>query len=217
MLKVKMFVAPCLVTFILSAASVAPASGDWFVGGTKLATGATAHLASKAAVDAGTIIRINNEFILIKVLCKGSLLGVSSAEIEGPSGARAQSLDFEQCETIEPKSSCALTSPTIETQPVKITAQAGSKAPEDRIIIAPATKTVLVGFNFETSCPIKEWVAKGPVTMRAPAGQTEAATFGVEELGSNENNSLEGAGVKTYLEGGKFLLALASGSKWSFH
>ena len=56
----------------------------------------------------------------------------------------------------------------------------------------------------------------GSVRVNAPTGQTEEELQAIEGQGSFENNSLEVAGDKSYIEGGKALLKLASGSKWSF-
>ena len=58
---------------------------------------------------------------------------------------------------------------------------------------------------------------KGEVTLGVPGATTESETHELEGLGSLENNSIAVGKDKAYLEGGKGLVRLASGSKWSFH
>lgn len=219
MVKVRPGIVAFFVFFIPSAAMTTSASADWFVGGTKLAAGATAGLASTAKVDTASIVRFNFLGVPFRILCKGSTLREEALEIIGINEGRAKSLSLEQCETIEPASRCELVEQptTIKTQPIKITTTKGPSAPEDRLIISPATKINLAIFEFVESCALREFGINGSVTMRLPTGQTEASEQPLEELGSVENNSAEVGGMKVFLEGGRMLLKLKSGSKWSFH
>ena len=92
-------------------------------------------------------------------------------------------------------------------------------SPADRVIFLPKTGTEFVTLEFVGgSCAIAgEKPVKGSVTVGASTGQTENTLQPIEGLGSKENNSLTIGGHPTFLEGGKALLKLASGSKWSFH
>ncbi len=208
-----------LIFFTLSLAAATSASADWFVNGTKLTAGATVGLAGTAKVDTPSTLHFIVALTSFKIVCKGKILRLEAPEIIGANEGKAKSLSFEQCETTEPATHCELLEQpaTIKTKPVKIKATTGPKSPEDRITFSPATKINLAFFEFEESCPLKEFGVNGSVTMSAPTGQTETAAQGIEGLGSVENNSLEVAGIKVYLEGGRALLNLANASKWSFH
>ena len=95
----------------------------------------------------------------------------------------------------------------------------GTKASGDRVTLAPQTKTTIAELPFkeENTCAFAGTEPlKGEVTLDAPTGQTDEASQAVEGLGSLENNSLEVAKDKAYVEAGKTVLKLASGSKWSF-
>lgn len=79
-------------------------------------------------------------------------------------------------------------------------------------------KTVAVLEIEGTSCAIAgEKPLTGEYTQDLDTGQTESTTHQLEGLGSIENHSLQLAGTEAYISGGDALIALESGSKWSFH
>ncbi len=88
-------------------------------------------------------------------------------------------------------------------------------------MLTPETKHVLavVPFTEGGDCALEgDQMILGAVTLAMKTGQTEESPQAIESLGSFENNSMEIVGDKTYVESGKALVRLASGStSWSFH
>jgi hypothetical protein len=208
-------------TLALSGIVVGSASANWFVNGTELK--GSAAIATAAAVDANTVLRINAGETNIKILCTGSTLETINSKIFGTKTAGAEKLIFKACETTEPATKCALTAqPTsITTEPLGVKIAGNRKAPEDRVALTPVSKQVFLNIPFnasDTACGIFDELIpiNGSLVMSMPRGETEAVAQLIEALGTTENNSLEVAGDKTYIEGTKVLLQLASGAKWSF-
>jgi hypothetical protein len=216
--KVKLTIAVLLAALTLSAVAASSASADWYVSGTKLATGATVGLATTAKVDTDQVIRIAALGSFIKILCNGTILLILRVQLDPPNVLLIEHLILEGCSTIEPATKCVLTNSQIETEPIKAVATKGAGS-SDRLTFTPATKTTFaqIPFSEKNTCLFNEpEPINGAFTVGAPTGQTEEVGQAIEDLGSTENNSLEVAGDKIYLEGGRVLLTLLSGSKWSF-
>jgi hypothetical protein len=178
---------------------------SWFVGGTKLPTGSKVELASKGEVYESSVLNVPT--LSLKVSCTG--LGVGG-EIIGESSGHA-ALAFEGCSEIEPKT-CRVNPSTVVTEPLTTTVTNGS-APDGKVLVTPRSGTLLTTLVFEGSCSLAgEKPVTGKVTLNAPTLQEELAEQVVEGLGSTENNSLEVAKNKAYIEKGKAGLALASGT-----
>jgi hypothetical protein len=150
----------------------------------------------------------------IKVGCSGPI-HLENAMIQHPDLALVDSIVFLNCDVIEP-ANCRLENLTIKTLPIEGLATLG------RITFKPKTKALFTELPFaeETPCAVGGLIpVKGSVTANTGSNNAEEAlTHTLQPLGSVENNSLEvGAGSKGFIEGATLLLALASGSKWSFH
>ncbi len=221
MLRAKTAVVVLYAVTGLSALGSTPASANWFVGGTELADGSKVGLATTAKVDTAEVTTLPK--LKIKVQCNTpTLANVEAPEIIGRNEVRAKSIIFEGCATIEPATGCPLEGQPsrVPTEPVKAVLTRGPAAPADRAVLTPQTKTLfaVVLFAEKDICAFegKEPI-QGAVTLALPTGQTEETSQAIEGLGSVENNSLELGGAKMFVERGKALSKLASGSAWSFH
>jgi hypothetical protein len=211
MLKAKILVAASVVTCSFSALYATSASAGWFVNGAELKT--SAALTTAEVID--QIPVFNVPMLPLKVACKGGTLVGVEPEIIAPSSVSERSVVFRECTVTEP-TACSLESPEIRTEP--ITAQVSLAAGESDKIVYSTTASHIAEFALGgTSCSIAgKKAVTGSVTERAPHGQLESSIETLEGLGSIENNSLDVANDVTYLEGGKALVKLTSGSKWSF-
>jgi hypothetical protein len=181
--------------------------------------GGATPLASTAKVDSFSKLALKVGTTNVKVECKGTLLSGTGLELMAVDEILATSITFEKCETTEP-AKCELEGqPTsIRTEPIRGFAKAAT-APADRITVIPATKNRLLTLPFKegNTCGLAtEEPLNGSVTLAMPTGQSEEVAQAIEGMGSIENNSLEAAGNKAFIEGGRTLLKLASGSKWDF-
>lgn len=218
MSKVKVIVMTLIASFAFGTVAVSSASAadEWFVNGTRLV--GSAALAQEAPLDTlGTLLVPN---LPLTIDCEGPLL-LLGAYIYNPARVLANAFDFENCSTLSP-AKCALSSSTIFTvgsdlQGIVTLAPSGGGA--GRL----AGKTGEPEFaNLDivgAECSIAgEKAVKGEVVFGAPGATTESETHELEGLGSQENNSLTvGGSNKAYIERGRALIRLASGSKWSFH
>jgi hypothetical protein len=220
--KAKLITAVMVAAVALSAATAGSATAaEWFVNGTKLS--GSAALAPTTSVVTPPVFNVVN--LKIKVQCNASSL-IHNVLIIVISGSESWEISeraiVSSCVTTEPGKGCELEGQpaNIELNPLTGTPTKGT-ASADRITYKPQTKGVLAELNFGESntCAFAgEEVLKGSYTLALPTGQSENVIQAAEALGSVENNSLElGAGNKVLIEGGKILLKLASGLKWSFH
>ncbi len=195
----------------------ASAASQWFVGGAALSGGKA--LSTTAKVDTAAVLNIPK--LKIKLTCLGPLLNATSPEIVATNTAKAKSLIFEGCKTLEPAIGCELEEnpQRIPTEPVTATATKAA-SPADRLLVKPQTKALFTSIKFKEKniCALegKESIS-GVVSINAPTGQSELQDQPIEGLGSFENNSLEIGGAKAYIEGGRELLLLATKELWSFH
>ena len=217
MSKVKVMVMALIASFAFGAVAVSTASAadEWFVNGTRLV--GSAALAEEAKLDTlGTLLAPG---LPLTVDCEGPLL-LLGAYIYNPAQVLARQFDFRNCFVLSP-AKCTLRSSTISTE---------GKDLQGTVTLAPGGGGAarLTGKTSEpqftvlelqgAECSIAgEQPVKGEVTFGAPVAATELATHELEGLGSTENNSLAVGKDKAYIEGGKALISLASGSKWSFH
>jgi hypothetical protein len=222
MSRVKVIMVALAAVFAFSAVAAGTASAEWFVNGTKLV--GSAALATTAKVDTDAVLRIAAPGGSVKILCSGTTLSGESPEIQGGTAeGMAKSLKFQGCSTIEPATKCELANQptTIETTPLRVLiSKVGGRSPLVSVTFHPLTKSVLTEIPFKetgNSCAFDEKEpVSGSLLVSAPTGETEEVEQAIEGLGTTENNSLQVAGDKAYIEGGRVLLKLASGSKWSF-
>jgi hypothetical protein len=217
MSKIKAIVVALFAVFALSAVAASSASADWFINGTKLV--GSAELATTAKVDTDFTLVINTA-TKIKILCTGNTLDALEPLIDSTNGFTARDLTFLGCSTVEPATKCILEGqPTsILTLPIEGFA---TKGPGNSVRghFKPTTKNQFATLQFSenNTCALSaEEPVNGSVTGGSENGQSEEVLHGLEALGTTENNSLEIAGVHAYIVGGKALLQLLSGSKWSF-
>jgi hypothetical protein len=198
------------------ASSAAQAAGNWFVNGTELAGKETVALSTTAKIDESTVLDVPS--LAIRITCSGGsekvLKGVKPY-IQAPNTGGAESLIFEGCSEVEP-TGCTIKEEKVETEPVVATLEKGSTT-LDKVKFVPGGKK-FANIDFLGTCSLAgEKPVNGAVTLHAPFGQTELVSQALLPLGTTENNSLELAGSKAYLEKGSALLLLAKGQKWSFH
>lgn len=217
MTKVKLLLTTCIAVLALSSLGVASASAmSWFVGGAQLPTGSKAALVSKAVLEQPAVLNVPG--LALKVSCTG--LSGEKAEIEGgTSKGKATALSFEGCSEVSP-STCKVSPSTIVTEPNIdwLTHLSGVTPPGVKWLIhREGTSNVLATVTFVGSCSFAgEKPVSGTVGLLASHGSSEEVSQLLEGIGSLENPSLEIGGNKAFIEGGKALLKLVSGSKWSF-
>ena len=208
-----LFAIVALSAMIASSASAA----GWHVNGTELAQGSKLALTTAATVDEDATLSLFPKGVKVKIKCEGTTLDGESPEIIGTNQGMAKALTFTGCKTTEP-TKCNLETETVATNPIKVFVTKGS-GEADVATFAPLSEETFtnIPFSAKNSCSLNEpEPISGSVRVKAPTGQTEEELQAIEGLGSVENNSLEIGGGKAYIEGGKALLKLTSGSKWSF-
>jgi hypothetical protein len=216
MSQVKIAMLAVAAMLVLSAISVTSASAGWFVNGTELKT--SAAISTAAALDEIPTISVPN--IDLEALCSGAALVGAKPEIIAGSTLKAESVKFLGCNVTKPSSGCSFSeaNATIATLPMVATLSLGS-GESDRIVFAPQTKSTItdVEMNESNECAFNGTEPiTGSYVENVPNGQLEGVSETLVGLGSVENNSLQSDGEKTYVEGGRALVKLASGSKWSF-
>jgi hypothetical protein len=84
--------------------------------------------------------------------------------------------------------------------------------------VDPRLRLPLLHIEFKGSCALMgEKPIGGKVVVDSRNGQSASIIQPLEPLGITENNSMEVAKDRAYVEKGKGLLKLASGLSWSFH
>ena len=220
MSRIKITVMALFAVVALSAmiASSASAAG-WHVNGTELGKNSKQALTTAAAVDTAATLSIVTKSETIQIKCTGTTLNGTSPEIIGTNEGMAKALTFTGCATTKPATKCTLSKTTVATNPIKVFVTKGS-GEADVATFDPLSEEPFAEIPFSetgNTCVFTEpEPINGSVRVNAPTGQTEEELQAIEGQGSFENNSLEIAKDKAYIEGGKALLKLASGSKWSF-
>jgi hypothetical protein len=199
-----------------SVLSVSSASAGWLINGTPL-TGSAA-LSTQALVDRDSTLLIPG--LGLSILCNGHFLDFTSPQLIGTDKFYASSLTFLGCSTITPTSCEIEGQPTaISTTAILALAHLWTKGGA-LLLITPETKTTFTNIEFKAGdeCAFKGLEpVTGSVVAGAPTGQSSLAAQSVTGLGSTEgNNSLQVGGQKAFIDGGLWLLTLASGAKWSF-
>jgi hypothetical protein len=217
MSKVKIIIAALFAVLALTAVAAGSASAaGWHVNGTELTGTQSAALSTTAVNDNPAVLNV--PALPLKITCKGSLTGVSPV-ITAPNSGSATSLTFHECSVVEP-TTCALSAPEIKTEAVTATVSTATGT-ADHILFKATSASKFTEFELTgSSCSISgKKAVKGTVVLKAATGQTESATQALEGLGSLEQgtDSLTTANDASYIEGGKALLKLESGAKWSFH
>ena len=205
------------LTLAVLTTSSATAAG-WHINGTELKKGSKEQLTTASTIDTAATLSIVAKSEKITVRCSGTTLDWTNPEIIGTNEGMAKSLTLTDCATTKPATKCALTSSSISTNPIKITVTKGAgESNIDTVKSLSEEPLVELGFSEKNTCAFSEsQPIAGTFRLNAPTGQTEEELQAIEGLGSIENNSLEISGDKVYLEGGKALEKLTSGSKWSF-
>ncbi len=213
MYRMKRALVVLVIGLTLGAVGAAQASAaSWFIGGVKLSTGSKVAVASKTVVDEKAVFNVPG--LGLKVSCAGST--AIAATLVGENKGESQGRTFEACSEIEP-STCKVEPSNIITEPLSTTLST-SISPTDRFLLVPKTGKTFATVLFRGSCSFAgEQPIKGAVIGKLATGQTEELAQAVEGLGSSENNSLEFDSNKMFIERGKALVTLVSGSKWSFH
>jgi hypothetical protein len=216
-MRLKLLVVALTATCAVSATALTGvASAEWQVAGAE-PSGGTAALASTAKVGTAFVLAVPSE--KVKVTCKGTQVRGTGLELSEPETLAGKSLVFEGCETTEPASNC-----TLVGQPISITSNAivGTVTPfggsAGEITIENPSKGAAIAslpFSGTNTCGFKtkESLA-GSVTVNAPTLQESLTSQPIEALGSSENNSLEMASKKTYLEAGSAQFKLPNNSKF---
>ena len=218
MSKTKATVVAVFAALMLSMVGAASASAaqNWFITGTELKAGTNELLANTAAVDEDAVL--NAPGLTLKVTCNSNILGGSKAEIEGGTAmGQAEALEFNGCTELTPPN-CNLVSSIIRTHPLLVLLLFTRRFPYISITFHLKTGNLFTELEFGGgTCPFAgAQGVKGSILIGAPTGGSEEVLQAIEGQGTTENNSLEIDGQKAYLEGGKALLKLASGLKWSF-
>jgi hypothetical protein len=214
--KARVVTAVLLAVGALSTLGASSASATWLVNGTPL-TGSAA-VSTQALVDENSTFLVPG-FSLVAV-CNGHFFDALNPRIFSSDKAFASELTFLGCSVVQP-TGCEL-----EGQPAAIATTAilalavkglGEAA---KITFTPETKTTLANIEFKAT---NECAFRGlePITGSfvegLPTGQLSLLAQAITGLGSTEgNNSLQIAGQKAFIDGGRYLMTLASDSKWSF-
>lgn len=219
----KTIIAVAVVVLSVCGCDVASASAEestkgWHINGVFLKEGATAALASPGALESPAVF--NSPGLSLKIVCP--TYNTSKAELLGNTDeAVIASGKYEGCSEISP-SFCRLASSTITTTALEsalfLLHPESTELPHYLRLTFPRTSKTIATITFDGEfCPFDgEKSLTGMLREGAPSIEDEATTHLIEGDGTSENNSLELAGQKIYLEGARELLKLSSGSKWSF-
>ncbi len=204
----------CIAALAVTAMMSASASAaGWFIGGKALASGETAALASKAVVDEKTLLKVPG--LGLRLSCTET--HIINGFIRGTDVTTIKEVVHLGCSEIEP-STCKVEPSTVVLELLTMLTITGSGT-SDFLQVQPTTGQVIGVLIFTGTCSFAgEQPLSGKYKLSMPTGQTEEPSQAVVGLGSLEgNNSLEFDKNKAFIEKGKTLLALVSGSKWSFH
>jgi hypothetical protein len=222
MSKVRIVVAVFVAALAFSAvaSSSALAGMGWFVGGVRQGASGSQALTNTARVTEGAVLSVPS--LNLKLTC--AALSGEKVELSGTTLGKAKHLFFENCSEIEPVT-CVLASKNVTVAPVLALPELSGSPTKLLILFHPETGKEFAQVNFvknpaqSKACAgglSGEKPVDGAVNLLAPTGLTEHAEQELEGLGTTDNNSLEVAGDKGYIEGGKAFLKLANSAEWSF-
>jgi hypothetical protein len=220
--RIRMVLAVLGAVLVSSAvvSSSALAAMGWFVGGARLASGSSQGIAATARVTEGAVLSVPS--LSLKLTC-GSL-SEEGAEIEGTTLGRAKHLFYENCSEIEP-ATCMLASKNLVVAPILALPELVGSPTKLLLLFHPETGNEFAKIDFvknkaqSKACAgglVGEKPVLGAVNLMEPTGLSENTEQEIEGLGTTSNNSLEVAGDKGYIEGGKAFLKLCSGASWSY-
>jgi hypothetical protein len=214
--RLRMSLVALFAVAAISVVAVSSASAVWMVGGTNL-SGSVAGATTGVAEEHITLLVPSLEHLTI--LCPSQALVDIREWIILPTIVRISRFTFLGCNSS--KLNCRLeeSNQAIPTLPLLATPTLGA-GESVKLTTTAETKATLAEIKFDeaNTCALAgDQPLKGAVNLKMPTGQLESSSQQIEGLGSVENNSMEiGAGNKAYLIGGKILVKLQSGSKWSF-
>jgi hypothetical protein len=214
--KARVVTAVLVAVGALSALGTSSASATWLVNGTPL-TGSAA-LSTQALVDEESTLLVPSLGLAIK--CNGHFFDNTDLRIFGSDKVFASALRFLGCSVVTP-TGCELALQPTEISTTAILALASKgKGEAAKLTFTPETKTTFTNIEFRSTgeCAIGGLdPIKGAFVEGAPTGQLSLLAQALTGLGSTEgNNSLQILGEKVFIDGGRYLLTLASDSKWSF-
>jgi hypothetical protein len=215
--KVKMVMVVSVVVVVLGVFGAVPALAGWLINGTTL-TGSAA-VSTQALTDAPATFLV--PALGLAIQCTGHFLDGLRPQIFGGDKGYAEQLRFLGCGTVTP-AKCELiekNDTSISTTAVLVLASLG-KGESVNVVFTPETKATFgnIEFSEANTCAFNgDEPVNGAAVAGLPTGQLSLLAQQITGLGSTEgNNSLLVDGDKAFIEGGSYLLTLASDSKWSF-
>jgi hypothetical protein len=209
--KLRIILAVLVATsaFAAVASASASAASSWWVAGEALKA-PSAELASAASVTSPITLSVAG----VVIRCSSQEVKLTNASIAPASGGKIEHLVFNGCTV--PAGECNLASTTIESKPLTMEAELGSKSPEDTILLKPATKTLFAEYEFTGSkCSLAGVVQlTGTDSITLPKGREELATQEVSF--NNSAHELKWGSAAVLIEGNA-KAKLVSGKAWSFH
>jgi hypothetical protein len=203
----------CIAVLTVTAMTSASASAaEWLIGSKALPSGSKAPLTSKAVTDEPALLNVPG--LGLKLSCTST--DFFGAFLVGPDITTITQLTHLGCSEITP-STCKIEPSTVVLEPLVLLIITGSGT-SDFLEFQPATGTVIGTLTFTGTCSFAgEQPLSGKYKLSMPTGQTEETSQAISGLGSLEGNtSLIFDKNIAFIEKGKALLSLVSGSKWSF-
>jgi hypothetical protein len=206
----KAVMAGLVVVMAFSAVVASGASAaSWWVGGSEL--GSSASLAS------GTVVteHVQLAYSGLTVECSG--VELKGADIAAHDGGQVEHLVLKGCASTS--KNCALEGTKIESKPLSLEAALGEKGAEDKVVLKPATGTVLAEYVFTGSnCAFANEPVEltGKITLLMAKGREELAEQGFAFHVTESSKELKWGSFSMALTGAA-KLKLASGEGWSFH
>jgi hypothetical protein len=215
--KIKMVTVASAAVVALSAFGAVPALAGWLINGTTL-TGSAA-LSTQALGDGNPTLLVPS--LKLAIQCTGHFFDGLKPQLLGSDKAFAEQFSFLGCKTIEP-TKCELineNNTSISTTAVLVLVAKG-KGEAVNAAFTPEKGTTFgsISFSEQDTCAFAgEEPVMGAAVAGLPTGQLSLLAQQITGLGSTEgNNSLRVDGESVFIEGGRYLLTLASDSKWSF-
>jgi hypothetical protein len=201
---------PALVAIVIFAAvgTASASAASWRVAGAEL-KGSSALSATTVALSHFTIT-----YEGLEVVCEAGM-ELKGASITATAGGKIEHLVLKGCRSAS--SPCGISSTTIESVPLTVTAALGKASPEDTVTLKPTTGTKFAEFEWTgESCAVVGPVAlKGTVKVVLPKGQEEHAEMELE-VHTEEFELRANTGPSVAFRG-KAKAKLTSGQAWSFH
>ena len=215
--KIKMVTVISVAVVALGVFGAVPALARWLINGTSLGDGSAA-LSTQALAD-GTATTLVPA-LKLAIQCTGHFLDTLKPQIFGLDKAFAEALKFLGCKTVEPEHCELIEGNNTQIVTTAVLALAAKGKGEAVNVTFTSEKSILANLEFsEANLCAYSGVEPitGAVVTGFPTGQLSLLAQSFTGLGSTEgNNSLRVDGDPVFIEGGSYLLTLASDSKWSF-